>query len=112
MICIETAGSSQFLDSHHRRVQTEIYMQSIVGMINVDLEQMQETSIKMWSLIQLGTKKHQQCVSLIDGRTKGGLLFNSTNGINNFNLKDFLHVMFLLFFEQVTAFFSVATDEF
>lgn len=106
MIYIETAGSSQFLDSHHRRIQSKIYMQSIVGMMNVDLEQMQETSIKMWSLIQLGTKKHQQCFSLIDGRTKGGLLFNSTNGINNFNLKDFLHVMSLLFLNESLPFFS------
>lgn len=50
MIYIETTGSSQFLDSHQGRVQTKIYMQSIVGMMNVDLEQIHGTSIKMWSL--------------------------------------------------------------
>lgn len=50
MIYIETPGSSEFLDSHHKCVQAKIYMQSVVGMMNVDLQQMQGTSIKTRSL--------------------------------------------------------------
>lgn len=60
MIDIEIAWSFQFLDSHHRCVHTKIQMQSIVRMMNVNLEQMQGIFIKTWNL---RTKKHQKCFS-------------------------------------------------
>lgn len=77
-------------------------------MMNVDLEQMQETSIKMWSLIQLRTKKHQMFFTN-RWEDKGRIeLFNSTNGINNFNLKIFYMSCshFFFFLNESLPFFS------